>query len=280
MWSSLSRDRKIRGSHSKRFVYNTNTMAKTFVLISGGNRGIGLETVKALLESDAGAAPYHIFLGSRNLANGQAVAAELPVAHGNTISAIQLDITSPESVSNAVKQVESQAGRLDVLINNAGVNYDSLEDETEKMRVIYDINVVSTARMITSFKPLLLAQPAEGEMTKRVINVTSSMGSIASRYNPKFEYYSQLHTAYRCTKAALGMLTACTAYDLKDVAKVHAFDPGWVATEFGGQDVATAQQYGAVEPRVSALACRDVVEGKRDNEMDVIVSINGDTFPW
>ncbi|KAI1265210.1 NAD(P)-binding protein [Xylariaceae sp. FL1019] len=266
-------------------------MTKTFVLISGGNRGIGLETVRALLESDASAAPYHIFLGSRDLEKGQAVAAKLAPAHGNTVTAIQLDITSPESVSNAVRQVESEAGRLDVLINNAGVNYDSMEDETEKMRVIYDINVVSTARMTTSFKPLLLIQPAGGEMTKRVINVTSSMGSIASRYNPEFEWlvfyvvffgrdYSQLHTAYRCTKAALGMLTACTAYDLKDVAKVHAFDPGWVATDFGGQEAATAQQWGAVEPRVSALACRDVVEGKRDDERDVIVSINGDTFPW
>ncbi|KAI0535518.1 NAD(P)-binding protein [Xylaria digitata] len=258
-------------------------MADTIVLISGGNRGIGLEIVRALLESNTSSngTPYHVYLGSRDLQRGKDVAAKLQAAHGNTVSAIQLDITSPQSVNNAVATVEAESGRLDALINNAGVNYENITDEATKMSTLYDINVIGPSRVTDAFKRALLTQPAEGKKKKRIIYVTSSMGSIASRLNPKFEYYHQQFTPYRCTKAALGMLAACHAYDFKDVGvKVHAFDPGWVATEFGGGDPEVTRKLGAVDPRVSGLACRDVVEGKRDNETDLIVSINGDTFPW
>ncbi|GAP87789.2 putative short chain dehydrogenase protein [Rosellinia necatrix] len=262
-------------------------MAKTIVLITGGNRGIGFQTIKALLESSSGA-PYHIYLGSRDLQRGREVAAGLPTAHGNTVSAVQLDVTSPESVDAAVAAVRAGSGRLDVLINNAGVNFDSMPDQAVKMKTLYDINVVGPSRMTDAFRSLLLTRPPAARAgdqaaaaTKRIIHVTSSMGSIASRLDPKFQFYHQVHTAYRCSKAALDMLAACHAYDFKDEGvKVHAFDPGWAATEFGGGDPAASRQRGAVDPRVSGLACREIVEGKRDHESDVIVSINGDTFPW
>ncbi|KAI0426704.1 NAD(P)-binding protein [Xylaria sp. FL1042] len=262
-------------------------MTSTIVLVSGGNRGIGLEIVKALLESNTSSdgAPYHVYLGSRDLQTGKDVAAKLPAAHGNTVSAIQLDITSPESVNNAVAVVKAESGRLDVLINNAGVNYPTIEDEAIKMRTLYDVNVIGTSRVTDAFRPLLLTQPGEGKNKKkkgkRIIHVTSSMGSTASRYNPQFEFYKQEYTAYRCTKAALGMLTACHAYELKDQGViVHAFDPGWAATEFGGGDPKVTRELGAVDPRVSGMACREIVEGRRDSESEVIVSIKGDTYPW
>ncbi|KAI3343607.1 NAD(P)-binding protein [Ustulina deusta] len=255
----------------------------TIVIISGGNRGIGLETIKALLASDTSSdgAPYHIYLGSRDLQTGRDVAADLPVAHGNKVSAIQLDITSPQSVAAAVAAVRAESGRLDVLINNAGVNYHTIEDEAAKMRTLYEINVIGTSRVTDAFKPLLLAQPAEGRKVKRIIHVTSSMGSTASRFNPEFAHYRPQFTAYRCTKAALGMLTACHAYELKDDGvRVHAFDPGYAATEFAGGDPKVTRTHGAVDPSVSGHACRGIVEGKRDDESEVMVSINGDTYPW
>ncbi|RYC54097.1 hypothetical protein CHU98_g12112 [Xylaria longipes] len=259
-------------------------MTKTIVLISGANRGIGLEIVKALLESDtsSNSAPYHIYLGSRELQKGKDITASLPAAHGNTVEAIQLDITSPESVNNAVATVEAKSGRLDVLINNAGVNYDHIPDEAVKMATMYDINVIGPSRMTDAFKALLLTRPADGEkVEKRLIYVSSSVGSIASRFIPKFIFYHQHFTAYRCSKAALNMLAACHAYDFRDEGiKVHAFDPGWAATELGGGDPKVIRELGAVDPRVSGLACRGIIEGERDGESDVLVSINGDTYAW
>ncbi|KAI0115716.1 NAD(P)-binding protein [Nemania sp. FL0031] len=264
-------------------------MTKTVVLVSGANRGIGLAIVQALLESppsgtSTAGAPYHIYLGSRDLARGKEVAAGLSTAHGNEVSAIQLDITSPESVAAAAATVKAESGRLDVLINNAGVNYPEIPDEAVKMSTLYEINVVGTWRVTDTFKPLLLAQPAEAEgpkKEKRIIHVTSSMGSTASRFDPKFVFYHQEYTAYRCTKAALNMLAACHVYELKDQGvKVHAFDPAWAATELGGLDPAVIRSLGAIDPKVSGEACRDIVEGKRDGESEVIVSVNGDTYAW
>lgn len=223
-----------------------------------------------------------MYLGSRDLQKGRDVAAKLPVAHGNTVSAVQLDITSPESVSGAVATVKAGSGRLDVLVNNAGVSVES-PDEAAKMRIMYDINVVGAWRVADAFKPLLLAEGQEGKTKKvrRIIHVSSSMGSTALRRDPDSEFYHKQFTAYRCSKAALDMLAACNAYELKDEGvRVHAFDPGWAATEFGGGDPSVTRGMGAVDPKVSGAACRDIIEGKRDDESDVLVSINGDAYPW
>ncbi|KAI0200684.1 NAD(P)-binding protein [Astrocystis sublimbata] len=260
-------------------------MAKTIVLISGGNRGIGLEIVKALLSSapsESSSAPYHIYLGSRSLERGQEVAASLETSHGNTVSAIQLDITSPESVNAAVATVKAESGRIDVLINNAGVNYEDMADEAEKMQLIYDINVIGPMRMTDAFKTLLLTKPAEdGKVEKRIIYVTSSMGSVTSRHDPNFHFYVGRYNAYRCSKAALNMLVACHRFDFKEAGvKVHGYDPGWAATELGGLDPKALSAMGAIDPADSGRSCADVVKGKRDNEQHVMVSVDGHTFPW
>ncbi|KAI1823546.1 NAD(P)-binding protein [Xylaria intraflava] len=260
---------------------------KTIVLISGGNRGIGLEIIKALLEAPArnipSGAPYHVYLGSRDLQKGKEVAAGLATTNGSTVAAIQLDITSPESVDAAVAEVKADSGRVDVLINNAGANFSIGSPlSAETMKALYDLNVVGPSRMTDAFRPLLLAQPSEGsKVEKRLIHVTSSLGSIGARIDPKYEFYDAPYRAYRCSKAALGMLTACHAYEFKDDGvKVHAFDPGLVATDFGASSPDSKRAHGAVEPQVPGLACRDILEGKRDDQRDVIVSIKGDTFPF
>lgn len=97
---------------------------KTIVLITGANTGIGLETVRALVKSPKAARPYHILLGSRNLQRGQDAAALIRTENPDSQSSVepvQIDITDDESVEKLVNHIKETFGRLDVLINNAGL---------------------------------------------------------------------------------------------------------------------------------------------------------------
>ena len=90
------------------------------VLVTGGNNGIGYETVKALLESDK---PYHILLGSRSLEKAKAAVETLKKEcpeSANTIEVVQVDLNSDESIEKAFEQVKASRGYIDTLINNAG----------------------------------------------------------------------------------------------------------------------------------------------------------------
>lgn len=98
-----------------------SSKTKTIVLVTGANKTIGYETVKALLESDK---PYHVFLGSRSLERGQEAVATLQkecTASSNTVQVLQLDVSSDSSIEKAFETVKASVGRLDVLINNAGM---------------------------------------------------------------------------------------------------------------------------------------------------------------
>lgn len=99
---------------------------KNIALVTGANKGIGYEIVKALLESDK---PYHVFLGSRSLERGQEATATLQkecVDSPNTVEVIEVDISSDSSIAKAFEIVKTSVGRIDTLINNAGVQYQTL----------------------------------------------------------------------------------------------------------------------------------------------------------
>lgn len=131
------------------------------VLVTGGNSGVGYETVKALLESDRA---YHVLLGSRSLEKLnfaiETLHKECP-GSTNTVEALHLDLTSDESIEKAFEQVKASPGHIDVLINNAGATFDiefvagkvSLRDCFNKA---YDVNVAGAQVMTWTFMPLLL----------------------------------------------------------------------------------------------------------------------------
>jgi NAD(P)-dependent dehydrogenase (short-subunit alcohol dehydrogenase family) len=205
-------------------------MKNLTALVTGANKGIGLET--ALILARAG---YHVFLGSRDRARGeqavQAAHSERWAATG-IMEVVGLDITSEESVQGAFAAVSDRVGRLDVLVNNAGIPGDprqqpsSASDENE--RKVFETNFFGTIRMVRVFMPLLRKSEQP-----RIVNVTSDLASLTLHNDPNWVYYAYKGPAYGPSKTALNAYTVSLAYELRDTPfKVNAVNPGHTATDF------------------------------------------------
>ncbi|WP_189251806.1 SDR family oxidoreductase [Lentzea flava] len=195
----------------------TNTEANS-VLITGGNKGLGLETARRLGEQG-----WTVFLGSRDEGRGQAAADKLT---GVNVIVVPLDVTSEESVSDAVRLVRKHTDRLDVLVNNAGAPgkiVPPADATADELRSVYETNVYGPVRVTHAFLPLLLAADHP-----RVVMVSSAAGSFAVVTDPA-QPVSQMHElAYTSSKAALNMITVRYAQALPQI-KFNALTPGEVA---------------------------------------------------
>jgi NAD(P)-dependent dehydrogenase (short-subunit alcohol dehydrogenase family) len=192
------------------------------------------------------------------------------------VAAVQLDVNSGESIAAAVATVQAEAGRLDVLVNNAGIVSEEA-DRLANLRATLETNVVMTLGVSEAFRPLLLA--GKDAKAKRIINVSSDLGSIAWRCDPNARAHMVPYPEYRVSKAALNMLTACQSYELKDEGvKVFAFNPGYTATELAGP-VEQRRKEGAWEADIPAAGCLKIVAGERDHEVGQMLEVDG-TVPW
>jgi NAD(P)-dependent dehydrogenase (short-subunit alcohol dehydrogenase family) len=184
-------------------------------LVSGANRGIGLEVVRQL------AARGDVAVGgARDVARGTAA---ISGAGGEVVA---LDVTSDASVAAAVATVADRFGRLDVLVNNAAIHYDTWQRaSTADMTVVaeaMDTNVLGAWRLSRAAIPLLRSSGGG-----RIVNVSSESGSLASM--------GAGTPAYAVSKAALNALTRVLAAELRrDRILVNAVCPGWIATDMGG----------------------------------------------
>jgi len=144
-------------------------------LVSGGNRGIGLEVVRALLQHAPGSPPATIFVGCRDLEKGQELVKLLTAqAAGNKAEAVQLDVTSALSIAKAVATVESSTGHLDCLVNNAGVMLDSDgQFDLHAARAMMQTNFEGVVSVTTAFLPLLL----RGAAGASVLTTSSGVGA-------------------------------------------------------------------------------------------------------
>jgi NAD(P)-dependent dehydrogenase (short-subunit alcohol dehydrogenase family) len=197
-------------------------MNKT-ALVTGGNRGLGLETCRQL----AGRG-YRVLLTSRDQALGEAAAAPLR-QEGLAIDVHQLDVTVQEQVTQVYEFVLSEYGRLDVLVNNAGVYLDKATRVFEVAESIFEgtlaVNFYGAMRMTRTFIALMKEQDYG-----RVVNVSSGLGSLEAMGNAPGR-----DAAYRVSKAALNALTRLMASDVKDYnIKINAANPRWVKTRMGG----------------------------------------------
>ena len=199
------------------------------VLITGANKSIGYETARQLLQNG-----YYVFLGSRNLDNGLKAVEKLKTEGLTKVEAIQLDVTSEESVKSARLEIGKKTEVLDVLINNAGINggfpQAALAAGTEQFKQVFDTNVYGVVRVTQVFIDLL-----RNSLQPRIVNVSSSGCSLTLHCDPTWKYYSHKAALYPASKAALNMYTINLAYELRDTPfKVNAVCPGFVATDFNG----------------------------------------------
>ncbi|MFC4119028.1 SDR family NAD(P)-dependent oxidoreductase [Nonomuraea zeae] len=196
------------------------TSEQTSVLITGGNKGLGLEAARRLGERG-----WTIFLGSRDEGRGRAAAGKLTAGGANVVM-VPLDVTSDESVAEAVRLVRKHTDRLDVLINNAGAPgrvvapADATADEIHS---VYDTNVYGPIRVTHAFLPLLQAADHP-----RVVMVSSGGGSFAVVTDPEQPVSKMHELAYSSSKAALNMITVRYAQALPKI-KFNVATPGEVA---------------------------------------------------
>ncbi|MFK4088876.1 SDR family NAD(P)-dependent oxidoreductase [Kribbella sp. NPDC020789] len=197
----------------------TNT-EQTSVLITGGNKGLGFESARRL-----GELGWTIFLGSRDEGRGKEAADKL-VAGGANVVMVPLDVTSDESVADAVRLVREHTDRLDVLINNAGApghRVPPADATVEEIHSVYDTNVYGVIRVTHAFLPLLTA--AEHP---RVVMVSSGGGSFAVMADSTQRVANMHELAYSSSKAALNMITVRYSQALPNI-RFNAITPGEVA---------------------------------------------------
>jgi NAD(P)-dependent dehydrogenase (short-subunit alcohol dehydrogenase family) len=201
-------------------------------LISGGNRGIGREVARQL--ADQG---YRIVIGSRDLAKGEKAAAEL----GENVVARQLDVTDGESIERCVASIGKDIGRLDVLVNNAGIegggwSTDAADVDLDEVRDLLETNLFGAWRLTQVALPLMLRNGYG-----RIVNLSSGMGQLADMGGHA--------PAYRVSKTGLNALTRMLTTELgNENILVNSCCPGWVRTDMGGPGARRSVEQGAETP--------------------------------
>jgi NAD(P)-dependent dehydrogenase (short-subunit alcohol dehydrogenase family) len=198
------------------------------VLVTGANKGIGLETAKQLSREG-----LFVYVGSRDMNKGNAIVKELSEEGFKNMAAIEIDVTRPETILSARSIIEKQQGRLDILINNAGISgiipQNAVETSVEHYEEVFNVNLYGTVRVTQSFIALLKksAEP-------RIVNVSTSVGSLSLQSNPDWPAYDYAKFAiYASSKAAMNMYTVHLAYELRDTPfKINAVCPGYTKTDF------------------------------------------------
>jgi len=211
--------------------------------ITGAGRGIGLETARQLAKRG-----YTVLCGVRtHTPELDELIADYKATNG--VQAIDLNISEPESVKSAAKKVADQFGYLDVLINNAAVfnlpgHAQASEVAIEVVRETFEINFFSQVVVSQAFLPLLKKSAAP-----RVVNLSSSLGSLAEHAKRVGSGPASAYFAYDATKAAINMLTVNLAAELAPFGgKVNSADPGWVRTRMGGPSATRSIEEGAETP--------------------------------
>jgi NAD(P)-dependent dehydrogenase (short-subunit alcohol dehydrogenase family) len=203
----------------------------SIALITGANKGIGFATARLL-----GARGWTILAAARDETRGRAAEKDL-AEQGADARFVQLDVTDPRSVTRAADWIGAEFGRLDALINNAGITRREgagrpSQTTLEALRAVYETNVFGVVAVTNAMLPLLRRVPAA-----RIVNLGSELGSIGATSDLASPMYPMASLPYPSSKTALHMITTMYAKELRDTpVKVNAANPGYCATDLNGHN--------------------------------------------
>jgi len=227
--------------------------SKRVALVTGANKGIGLEIARQL-----GREQITVLVGARDAVRGETAAGQLR-SEGIDARFVQLDVTDTASIAQAAAVIGASHGRLDILVNNAGIS-DSADGAPGKadlaaVRRIFDTNFFGPLAVTQAMLPWLREAPAA-----RIVNMSSSLGSIAINGDATSPYYAVRLAGYNASKAALNMFTVQLAAELRDTPMVvNAACPGYVATDLNGHSgFLTPQEAAATPVRLALLPDREI----------------------
>jgi NAD(P)-dependent dehydrogenase (short-subunit alcohol dehydrogenase family) len=217
------------------------------VLITGANRGIGLEIGKQLLAKD-----FTVVFTMRNMGIGRPIVNDIRKDYKKAWFH-QLDVSEEQSIADVVTYFKEICERLDVLINNAAIlhdqNHASVQVSLPDMRETMETNLYGPMMVTRAVIPFLKKSD-----DPRVINISSTMGQLSTM--------GAGYGAYRISKTALNALTVIQSKELaRDGIKVNSMCPGWVKTEMGGPNAIRSLEEGA-ETAVWLATSSNVPSGK------------------
>ena len=220
-------------------------MSQKIAFITGGNRGLGFQTALELKATGA-----KVVIGSRNLAAGKLAVTKLREA-GVDADLLEFDITKAEDAQVAYDYFNSRYGRLDLLVNNAGIaagtfpgagpEHSAGEVPAQTLHRIFETNFFAQVALTNALLPLVRKSDAG-----RIVNLSSILGSLTLQADPKSPLYHAKSFAYDASKTALNAYTIHLAYELRDTGiKVNSAHPGWVKTDMGGEQAPMELSEGA-----------------------------------
>lgn len=233
----------------------STTINHPIALVTGANQGVGYQIAKALAANG-----YTVFVGSRNLNNGEKAAAEI----GENAQAIELDVTLQSTIAAAAERIEKEYGRLDLLVNNAGISNAGKPGRTleemmkdgyattaslDEVRTVWETNVFGVIAVTQEMLPLLRKSDAA-----RIVNVSSGLGSLTWIADPATWAREHFGIVYAASKTALNAITLAFAIELeKENIKVNATSPGFTATALNNFQGTDSVEVGSREPIRVAL---------------------------
>jgi NAD(P)-dependent dehydrogenase (short-subunit alcohol dehydrogenase family) len=230
---------------------NTNPI----IVVTGGNRGIGFEICRQLAGRGA-----QVVLTARNAKVGEEAVKKL-AAQNLSARFHRLNVTDAASVADLRDFLERTFGRLDVLINNAGIITDEeasgLDVKLETVRVTLETNTLAPLHLAQTLVPLLKRSPSG-----RIVNMSSGMGALSEMQGG--------YAAYRISKAALNAVNGILAAELRGTVAVNSMCPGWVRTDMGGTNAERDVSQGADTAVWLALDAPQDLTGKFLRDRKVI----------